>query len=119
MTTAIKPDILHEGDILQSSWGYDMTIIEYYEVVKVSKSGRTVTVRELRTRTTPADKDSYNELVSPVLAGDDRFKPHTVELRRRVMPDGDHPYVKISQSEYAYLVAGVDLLDPGMQCTWD
>lgn len=34
------------GDILVSSWGYDQTNIDFYEVLKVTKS--TVSIRELQ-----------------------------------------------------------------------
>lgn len=42
---------LKTGDILYSSWGYDQTNIDYYEVVRV-KSKKTVVLRQLNKTTT-------------------------------------------------------------------
>lgn len=36
------------GDILYVSWGYDMTIIDFYEVI--ANNGKTLQVRELKSR---------------------------------------------------------------------
>lgn len=35
------------GTIFESNWGYDQTNIDFYEVVKVSASGKTVVVQEI------------------------------------------------------------------------
>ena len=39
---------LKVGDVLHSVYGYDMILNSYYEVVKVSPSGKTVQIRPLR-----------------------------------------------------------------------
>jgi hypothetical protein len=39
VVTALVP-----GDIVSRSWGYDMTIVDYYEVLSVTPSGKTVNV---------------------------------------------------------------------------
>lgn len=43
---------VHVGDIFAGSYGYDATLWEFYEVTKVSASGKTVWVRELAHETT-------------------------------------------------------------------
>ena len=35
------------GDIFHCSWGYDMTINDYYQVVALTPSGKSVKVRKL------------------------------------------------------------------------
>ena len=35
------------GDILSCTWGYSMTIVDFYKVIKVSPSGKSVTVQRL------------------------------------------------------------------------
>jgi len=44
-------DKVEVGAILSTSWGYDQTNTEFYEVVGASKSGKTVTIRELAKQT--------------------------------------------------------------------
>lgn len=38
---------VHVGDVFVSEWGYSMTLVDFYQVVKVSKTGKSVTVREI------------------------------------------------------------------------
>lgn len=38
---------VHVGDIFVSSWGYSMTLVDFYQVTKVSKTGKSVNVRKL------------------------------------------------------------------------
>ena len=44
-TTTTKSHSYKFGDILSSSWGYSMTIVNYYQVVKVTP--KMITVREI------------------------------------------------------------------------
>ena len=52
MTTATRtktaPHTLAVGDILYSSWGYSMTIVNWYQVIAVTP--KMVTVAEIRSR---------------------------------------------------------------------
>ena len=36
------------GDILVSQWGYSMTIVDFYEIVKTTASGKTFIVKHLK-----------------------------------------------------------------------
>jgi hypothetical protein len=49
-TTEQRPVVV--GDIFDCSWGYDQTNIDYYQVVRMSKSGTTVWLRRLCTAVT-------------------------------------------------------------------
>ena len=44
---------VHEGDIFVSSWGYSMTLVDFYQVTKVSKTGKSVNVRKLASKVVP------------------------------------------------------------------
>lgn len=55
------------GDILVSSWGYDQTNIDYYQVVRVTRA--TVTVRPIAAHTTSSDS-GWTGTASPL---PDRF----------------------------------------------
>ena len=35
------------GKIFYSSWGYEQTNIDFYKVVEVSKSGKTITLQQI------------------------------------------------------------------------
>lgn len=73
---------VHVGDVFRDSWGYNMTINDFYEVIAVSKSGKSVTVRKIATRMDGSPYSVDGATVSPVLTGD-RFvgKPHRHPLR--------------------------------------
>lgn len=72
---------VHAGDVFHHRWGYDMVINDYYEVVAVSPSGRTVTIRPIDTITLGSPLDAGGCLIRPRLTGD-RFTGPT--QRRRV-----------------------------------
>lgn len=80
------PNALKEGDILYTSWGYDQTNINFYQVVKVV-SDSTVQIREIKSKHVPeiesrgcdyvvAEKDAF---LTPRYEGD---KAGTVLTKR-------------------------------------
>lgn len=52
---------LKVGDILISSWGYDQTNIDFYEVVEVGE--KSVKIREIDGRTLPSNEPSQDKVV--------------------------------------------------------
>ena len=46
------PTTLMEGDILICSWGYDQTNVDFYQVVKVNKSGKSVHLQQISSNVT-------------------------------------------------------------------
>ena len=50
-TSYVPHDKVDVGAILYTAWGYDQTNTEFYEVTGASKSGKTVTIRELAKET--------------------------------------------------------------------
>lgn len=50
-----KPHTLKTGDILYSSWGYDQTNIDFYQVVDATE--KTVTIREIASETVSNNKN--------------------------------------------------------------
>lgn len=81
-TPAIDPKgWVHVGDIFHLSFGYDMTINEFYEVVAVSKTGKTCTVRQIASITTGNFNDPAGCSVSPQLTGD-RFVGDPIKGKR-------------------------------------
>jgi hypothetical protein len=88
------------GDILQSSWGYEQTNVDFYEVVKATKA--MVTVRRIAGKMLPSE-DGYSAMsgftvpVPGAFVEDYRAK----ELRRKVLNGGS---IRINDYAYAHLI---------------
>ena len=54
------------GDIFYNSWGYDQTNIDYYEVVRVTKSGKSVYIREIAQERISNNAQGMSAVVAPV-----------------------------------------------------
>jgi hypothetical protein len=48
-TLSVKPKV---NDILVSSWGYDQTNVDFYKVLKISPSGKSITIQRINTKIT-------------------------------------------------------------------
>jgi hypothetical protein len=94
-----KRDFQHgmkDGDILYSSWGYDQTNINFYEVVGVV--GKQVIVREVESKVVRQERGA-----DYVVAVPGRFTSRSKPLKK-IPQKGyrDQPYIKISPSQNAY-----------------
>ena len=90
-----KPKV---GDILYSSWGYSMTIVDFYKVVKVSPSGKSVSVQKLQDETVSGDA-GYEGYVMPTKyeeTGRDTFFKN-----KRVSPYGNGYMINITRHQQA------------------
>jgi len=74
MTTTKEFAPVKVGSIFQCSWGYDQTNVDFYEVLEISKSGKTVKVRQIRSH---SDDNRYQPSV--------RVVPHRVPLNNEVL----------------------------------
>lgn len=77
----------HPGQILKGTYNYNTT--SYYEIISVSASGKSITLRPLRARST--GKSVFDEKFEPITVGDNRFAGSA--FRRRVLTKGDSKYV--------------------------
>lgn len=57
---------LQLGSILVSSWGYDQTNVNAYQVVGFTKSGKSARLREISTQTVPGSEGFMSCTVVPV-----------------------------------------------------
>ncbi len=87
-TTETKPPKV--GDIFATSWGYDQTNVEFYEIVKVSKTGKSVTAHEIEQEIRTPEGEvvgleygTHRGRVYPIPGA---FKP--VEYYPETLPDG-------------------------------
>jgi len=86
------------GDILYSSWGdSSMTIVDFYKVIKVSPSGKSVSLQALHNDVVEGDA-GYRGYVMPSNKEDRSEKPI---LNKRVYPAGSHGYSVIKVDGYA------------------
>lgn len=89
------------GDILESSWGYDQTNIDYFQIVGVK--GKSVVIREIGFESKESAGVWATYHVTPKKDG---FLKDSPELLRRVRPStytGDATYsVKVDECRTAY-----------------
>lgn len=83
------------GDVFYSSWGYDQTNINFYQVVSIH-GRKTVTVREIRSNVVSCES-SLSGKVKPIL-NDFISEP----LTRRIKECGNVPLISIDNCENAY-----------------
>jgi hypothetical protein len=91
------PSVPKVGDILYSSWGYGMTLVDFFKVIKVSPSGKSITLQELESNI--VEGSGYDGYKMPSKHEDRRKSPIK---NKRVSPSRDSYSVKINQSAYAY-----------------
>lgn len=88
------PHGLQGGEVFRTSWGYEQTNVEYYEVVGVK--GQTVELREIaQNRTTEGYECGKTQPIPGAYIGE--------VFSRRVSMVGGSPSVKVHQSATAYL----------------
>jgi hypothetical protein len=91
------------GDILASSWGYDQTNVDFYQVLKVTKKG--VTIRAIGCDSVEGSEGFMQDSAVPVKG---RFLANKEPMRKRVgfcftcNDEEPRAYVMIESYAYAY-----------------
>lgn len=100
MTTATRtktaPHTLAVGDILYSSWGYSMTIVNWYQVIAVTP--KMVTVAEIHSFIVDGDGMRGTSMPIPNAFVEKRYDWDEVKFSRLVKDDR---YIQINESETA------------------
>ena len=91
------------GDIFHSTWGYDMTQNDYYQVVDITPSGKSVKVRKLDSERIYTEFQQGKEM--PIKDKFDRFEPKVITKRLLESYDGQ-TIIKIKSWEWAKLWDG-------------
>lgn len=91
--TAAANHPLQPGDILYSSWGYDQTNVDFYEVLGITKAS--AMIQKIEKRILPGSGRGSDKVVPVPGKLDQRSKP----MQKRVRSDGS---VKISSYSNAY-----------------
>ena len=87
---------LQVGDIYASSWGYDQTNVNFYQVLKVT--AKTVTVQEICWET----HEVHNRFYGTVMPIKDAFLANSKPMRRTVRVWNGVAGISIDSSENAY-----------------
>ena len=101
MDTMTKRATLTAGDILHCGWGSDMSINDYYEVTRVTPSGKTAYIRPLRKTYAGNPNDMGGCRAYPMVAGEDRFSGEEEAHRVHHFDDG-RAYLWLSSFEFAF-----------------
>lgn len=101
MDTMTKRETLTAGDILHCGWGSDMSINDYYEVTRVTPSGKTAYIRPLRKTYAGSPNDMGGCRAYPMVAGEGRFSGEEEAHRVHHFDDG-RVYLRLSSFEFAF-----------------
>lgn len=94
-----KLDDIKVGTIFYTSWGYEQTNVEFYQVV--SRSGLMVEVRELCAEII----DGHHDMSGMKIPKIGEFYGKEI-MKRKLMPSSYRTYINISQSQTGYLWDG-------------
>lgn len=88
------------GTILFGSWGYNQTNVDFWQVVELTPSGKSVRIRKVGKR----QDMSQGGLDSRVLPVKDAFLSNYKMKTKRIMqcPYANKPYVKLHSSCYMH-----------------
>ena len=89
---------MKKGDILYSSWGYEQTNIDFFEVVKAT--AKTVTVRKIKSEKTYTGDMSGTS--KPVPGAFVEYSGQSVDIRRKVCNYGGRDFISITNYANAY-----------------
>ena len=101
MSTATITRPVEVGDIFAASWGYDQTNVDFYEVVSVTASGKSVRIVPIASEVVSGD--AYAEQVRAVPGSASRDAvPVTKRLR---FYGGSEPLVTLNSYSSAWRIA--------------
>jgi hypothetical protein len=95
----IDPSTPKVGDILYSSWGYSMTIVDFYKVLKVTPSGKSVSVQRLQSKTVEGHAGYEGYVMPTEHEATDR---DTFFRNKRVSPSGQGYSITLTSCQTAF-----------------
>ena len=108
MTNENAKNTFKVGDILSSSWGYSMTIVSWYQVIKVTP--KTITVKEIEAKIIDGNGMHGESIPVPNLFSKRGLYPEQ-SFTRKVKGD----YININESQTAWIWDG----NPKYHNHWD
>lgn len=104
------------GDIFHASWGYDMTINDFYEVTALSPTGKTCTLRHLCMTTISGSPYAPGGALVRPATGEHRFRGKPLmrkHVNARNWSHGTGVYINVDESRTAFLMSERDLTCEG------
>lgn len=97
------------GDIFVASWGYNMSLNDFYEVTELSKTGKTCTIRPIKSRIVEGSSryDIQGCCVLPVTEGNDRYCGQPI-TRKRISFHSGFTSINIDTCRTAFLMKEQD-----------
>ena len=84
------------GDILCCSWGYNMILVDFYKVVKITPSGKSISVVGMGSECVEGEA-GYSGFVMP-----SQYEDTTVIKNKRITKYDNSYGIKISSCQHAY-----------------
>ena len=87
---------VNKGDIFTYTWGWEQTNVEFYEVVSVTKTGKTASLRRVESNLVSDDREGFVSMtgkVTPIIGNwknDEVFKKRVAEYDNEVYMKMDH-----------------------------
>jgi len=75
------------GDILEYTWGYEQTNADFFQVIGITKSGKSVLIHEIKSIETEDSPLAMSGSAVPVPGA---FKPDKSTIRKQIKTSGDH-----------------------------
>lgn len=124
METTTAPITVEVGDVFESSWGYDQTNVDYYEVVGFTPSGKSVKLRKIGAIGVPGS-DGF--MSRRVVANPGSFNPNgrvITKLLKRAADDswrardGKSPWYISCDYDYADHIKAADVATTSTYESW-
>jgi hypothetical protein len=96
------PTPVKVGDFFYSSWGYDQTNVDFYEVLSLSASGKTAKVRQVATFAVSETANGSSVRVAPIPGSVHPYETKTLTKRIKAGYQG-RPSFYVASYATAYL----------------
>lgn len=93
----INNKVIKKGSIFASSWGYEQTNVNFYQVLRV-RGTKTVEVKEIK-----ACEKNTSDLTAIATPCPNEFLENAETLNRRIISIRDTIFIRIDSHENAYI----------------
>lgn len=110
---AAQPAPIAPGAIFRCSWGYDQTNVDFYEVMSVTASGKTVKVRQIQSHCIDDNPGAVTHVIP--WREPHRFNTEVLTKRLRATKYGPTPTwaFRVASYAHAYLWDGAPAYETG------
>lgn len=87
------------GDIFYASWGYDQTNVDWYKVIDVTKTGKSVKLQEIEGKITSDGGLSMSGKSTPVI---NKIKKGEKPITKKIKTYSNEPMIQLKSYKFAY-----------------